>query len=165
MPFFNAPALYRLFIVPTSTHTLYNPPAGPSLLNKDQMDFAQAKPFAHIATHSTQSAQSIEAAHVRVVNAGILMISDLKGCNPSIALRNLRDNPKVMLTLSDEGYQQRLNIWGEAFVSFDVNLNTIMLGYDEARRNVEPRPIIVLKVTACAEYFAQAVGTQTEAAR
>lgn len=155
MPFFNAPALYRPTIVPTSMYD------GPRLLNPEQMEFAQAKPFAHITTHS---AQTIEAAHVRVVNAGTLMISDLKGSNSSIALRNLRDNPKVILTLSDEGHQRQLEIWGEAFVSFDANLNTIMFGYDEAMRNVEPRPVIVFKVTACAEHVAEARARRTAAA-
>lgn len=118
-------------------------------LTSEHMDFVRQRKSFYIATASAKGQPYIqhrggEAGFVRVVNADTLMISDLPGNGQFITQGNLDENPHAMLFFMDYANRRRLKVWGEAFISFDANLKTMLNGPGDT----EPYPVIVFKVKA-----------------
>ncbi|MBL4613307.1 MAG: pyridoxamine 5'-phosphate oxidase family protein [Magnetovibrio sp.] len=118
-------------------------------LSDDIMEFVRARTSAYIATASASGQPYIQhrggdAGFLKVVNDTTIMISERPGNRQYITQGNLDENPNAMLFLMDYANRRRVKIWGEAFISFDQNLNTIMDGPDDRT----PRPVIVFKVKA-----------------
>lgn len=150
MPFFKAPALHRHKIVPTSTHNALQ--GASALLNDQQINFIHTVPTAHImAARALAQARilhrGVAATNLRVVNAGTLLISGLAPNNPMITPTYLRQHPNISVLLKDEDQHTQLHLMGRAFITFDVNLNTIMNGFQSTEPASRPEPIIVFKVT------------------
>lgn len=118
-------------------------------LSDEHMNFVRQRSSFYIATASAQGQPYIqyrggEAGFVRVVNANTLMISDLPGNGQFITQGNLSENPHAMLFFMDYANRRRFKVWGEAFISFDANLKTMLNGPGDT----EPYPVIVFKVKA-----------------
>lgn len=118
-------------------------------LTDEQMEFIHNMTSAYIASASSDGMPYIqhrggEAGFIRVVNANTLMMSDLPGNGQYITQGNLSENPRAMMFFMDYTNRRRLKVWGEAFVSYDANLKTMMNGPGDT----EPYPVIVFRVKA-----------------
>lgn len=122
-------------------------------LEPEMMEFVRARTSVYIASASAAGQPYIqhrggEAGFIKVVNTTTLMISEHPGNRQYITQGNLSENPNAMLFLMDYANRRRVKIWGEAFISFDGNLGTLIDGYDETNPNPAPSPVIVFKVKA-----------------
>ena len=118
-------------------------------LSDEQVNFVRERTSFYIATANATGQPYIqhrggEAGFVRVINTTTLMISDLPGNGQFITQGNLDENPHAMIFLMDYANHRRLKIWGEAFISFDHNLNIMMNGSGDTA----PYPTIVFKIKA-----------------
>lgn len=118
-------------------------------LTDELMDFVRERSSAFIATSSAVGQPYIQhrggkPGFLRVVNSTTLMMSDEPGNGQFITQGNLSENPGAMLFLMDYAKCRRVKIWGEAFVSFDPNLGTMLNGPGDT----EPFPVIVFRIKA-----------------
>jgi len=120
-----------------------------SHLNAEMTQFVRARTSAYIATASAAGQPYIqlrggEPGFLNVVDSTTLMMCEQPGNHHYITQGNISENPNAMLFLMDYENRRRVKIWGEAFISFDGNLNAL-IGSPPDKQN---QPVIVFKVKA-----------------